>query len=125
MDSRPYWGVSAEPSAIGPRHDQEGPAWKWLLHRGKTVRVVEVRIAPGAIASPSEALPRDVARARESLGRSVVESLRWAHDPPAVVTCHPTGLSLLSTSAGFPWGARHEDVPDLGPSGSCGDRGRA
>jgi TIR domain len=66
---------------------------RWLIRRGEEVRLVEVYISRSAVASDNEHLPRDVAQAKETDGRSVVSTFLARDEPPREFSVTTAGIS--------------------------------
>jgi hypothetical protein len=66
---------------------------QWRIARGDEARLVEVYISRSAIASDNEHLPREVAEAKASNGRSVVVTFLGRDHPPEEITVTSVGIS--------------------------------
>lgn len=87
------WRISADLGA-GPPQRRDAASYLWKIRRGDETRVVEVVVSNSAIASANEQLPREVAQAKETRGRSVVVALLGLDDPPEEVVVSTAGVSL-------------------------------
>lgn len=73
---------------------RDAVAYLWELVRGDEFREVEVYISGTALWASNESLPREVAQAKETAGRSVVASLLALDDPPTQLSVSTAGISL-------------------------------
>ena len=87
------WVISEDlgPITAGRR---DAIARLWQITRDDETRSVQVFISRTAMASQNEGLPREVAQAKESNGRSVVTTLLALGDPPEQVMVTTAGVSL-------------------------------
>jgi hypothetical protein len=66
----------------------------WQIERGDETREIQVVISTTVMQLEDEHLPREVAQAKKTLGRSVVATLLALDDPPEEVTVTTAGISL-------------------------------
>ena len=86
------WTIRRDLGA-GPPQRRDAASYLWELGRGEETRIIEVVISNTAIASENEYLPKEVAQAKETTGRSVVVSLLGLEDPPEEVVVSTAGVS--------------------------------
>ena len=72
---------------------RDAVAHLWRITRGDDARPVQVYISRTAIASANEHLPKEVAQAKATNGRSVVATLLALDDPPDEVFVTTAGIS--------------------------------
>jgi len=73
---------------------RDAVAHAWEIVRGDQSRLVTVYISGTAMASENQHLPQEVARAKETDGRTVVADLVSLDDPPEEVSVTTAGVSL-------------------------------
>lgn len=73
---------------------RDAVAYLWEVRRGDETRRIQVFISGTAMAVENAFLPREVAEAKESHGRSVVITLVALDDPPDKVLATTAGISL-------------------------------
>ena len=86
------WVIDGDLGTVPVRRD--AVAYLWRIRRGDESRPVQVYITRTAIASADEHLPREVAQAKASNGRSVVVTLLALDEPPEEVMVSTAGISL-------------------------------
>jgi hypothetical protein len=84
--------VADEGEKIPVRRD--AVSYLWPIRRGKEERWIQVYISRTALISDDEHLPREVAQAKATDGRSVVVTLLALGDPPEEVMVTTAGISL-------------------------------
>jgi hypothetical protein len=75
------------------RRRRDATCHLWQIGRGDDTRVVEVYISGTAIASADEHLPREVAQAKDTNGRSALMMFLGLDDPPRQVVVTTAGVS--------------------------------
>jgi hypothetical protein len=73
---------------------RDAVSYLWEMRRGDETRDIQVYISRTAMASSNEHLPKGVAQAKETVGRSVVASLLGVDDPPREVSVTTAGISM-------------------------------
>lgn len=86
------WTILAEIGGRQPEN-RDAYAYGWRIGRGQDTRPVSVYISGTALAMDN-GLPREVVRAKETRGRSVVQTLLALDDPPRQVSVTTAGVSL-------------------------------
>jgi hypothetical protein len=86
------WTILAE---TGGRQAENRDAYVygWRIGRGEDTRLISVFIS-GTVMAMDNGLAREVARAKETRGRSVVQTLLALDDPPRQVIATTAGISL-------------------------------
>ena len=84
--------VADEGEKIPVRRD--AVSYLWPIRRGEEERWIQVYISRTALISDDEHLPREVAQAKATDGRSVVVTLLALGDPPEEVMVTTAGISL-------------------------------
>jgi len=74
--------------------DRDAFSFLWQIRRDETTERIQVFISRTAFSSSNEHLPREVAEAKETNGRSVVATLLAIDDPPRQVSVTTAGISL-------------------------------
>ena len=87
------WTIRRDLGAGPLQRRSHAASYLWELGRGEETRIIEVVISNTAIASENEYLPKEVAQAKETTGRSVVVSLLGLEDPPEEVVVSTAGVS--------------------------------
>lgn len=77
----------------GPPQPRDAVSYLYRIGRDEETRLIEVYISNTVIASSNEHLPREVARAKETCGRSVVATLLGRDDPPETPSVTTAGVS--------------------------------
>jgi hypothetical protein len=85
------WVIDGERGTVDVRRD--AVAYLWQVRRGDKTRPILVYISRTAVASADEHLPREVAQAKATNGRSVVVTLLALDDPPEEVSVTTAGIS--------------------------------
>ena len=80
-----YWGAWVFGDAV---------SYLWPIRRGDEDRLIQVYISRTALMSEELHLPREVAQAKETDGRSAVVTLLALDDPPEEVMVTTAGISL-------------------------------
>jgi hypothetical protein len=75
-------------------HRRDARSHLWEIRRGNETRMVEVIISRTVLMSENEHLSQEVARAKETDGRSAVATLVALDDPPSAVEVTTAGISL-------------------------------
>src|SRR3954451_6739421 len=78
------WLIEADLGPVGAGR-RDAVSFLWQLRRAEETRRVQIYISGIASASANEHLPREVAQAKETNGRSVASTLLALDDPPAEV----------------------------------------
>lgn len=77
----PPWTISHTDGLVGSE-GRDAAAHLWWIKRGEEVRPVTVFISGTPLASADSGLPKEVAEAKRTNGRSVVEAFLGQDDPP-------------------------------------------
>src|SRR5262249_14722775 len=86
------WTVLGDRGRGAPQR-RDAVSYLWEIGRGDETRVIEVFISGTAMASANEHLPREVAQAKETNGRSVVVTFLALDDPPETPSVTTAGIS--------------------------------
>jgi hypothetical protein len=87
------WTMVAETGEEIPVR-RDAVSYLWPIRRGDEERQIQVFISRTALMSDDEHLPREVARAKETNGRSVVATLLALDEPPGQLSVTTAGISL-------------------------------
>jgi hypothetical protein len=88
------WVIDADRGQVNAGN-RDAVSYLWQLSRGEDeTKLIQVFISGTAMESANEHLPKEVARAKETNGRSVVANLLALDDPPAQVMVSTAGVSL-------------------------------
>lgn len=93
------WTISRTDGPVGSE-GRDAAAHLWWIKRGDDIRPVTVYISGSALAAGDSRLPQDVVAAKRTDGRSAVESLLVADDPPRRVMVSTQGVSPMSNEDG-------------------------
>ena len=74
--------------------NRDAISFLWQIRRGAETRRIQVFVTGSAVESANEHLPREVAQAKETNGRSVVSNLLSIDGPPTQVMVSTAGVSL-------------------------------
>jgi hypothetical protein len=85
------WTIEADLGTVPVRRD--ATCYLWEIRRGEETRRVEVYISGTAIESNNEHLPREVAQAKDTNGRSVVSTFLPVDNPPQQISVTTSGIS--------------------------------
>jgi hypothetical protein len=88
------WTVDVEVLRHGQASDRDAWVYVWTIRRDEEARTIGVYVSGPAMEIENEYLPQEVARAKETLGRSVVTGLLALDDPPRDVMVTTAGVSL-------------------------------
>jgi hypothetical protein len=77
----------------GPPQPRDAVSFLYRIGRDDEARMIEVYISHTVMESSNEHLPREVGRAKETCGRSVVVSLLGLEDPPETPSVTTAGIS--------------------------------
>jgi hypothetical protein len=86
------WVIESELGTVSVRRD--ALAYLWQVRRDDQLRGIVVYISRTAVASDDAHLPREVAQAKATKGRSVVTTLLARDEPPEEVSVTTAGISL-------------------------------
>lgn len=87
------WTIAAD-LGQGRAGRRDAVAYIWQIRRGEETKEIDVIVSRTALISENEHLPREVAEAKDTNGRSVVATLLALDDPPEEVMVTTAGISL-------------------------------
>jgi hypothetical protein len=87
------WTIVADSGEKVPVR-RDAVSYLWPIRRGDEDRLIQVYISRTALMSEELHLPREVAQAKETDGRSAVVTLLALDDPPEEVMVTTAGISL-------------------------------
>lgn len=87
------WSIEG-PAAEVPPQGRDATGFAWKLRRGDETRSIVVWISDSAMASADSALPPEVAQAKRTKGRSVLEALLSQESPPTEALVSTYGVRL-------------------------------